>query len=90
MVKGRRQVRARAGGARRLMAGLPLDAHLLRRRLQDALRRLSARRHGAFREVRVAGAHSPECGGVCLALPSGVRVEGLDVAGAAALLGLIR
>ncbi len=90
MVKGGRQAGARVGGARRVVAGLPFDAPLFRRQLQDALRCFSARQSGAFREVRVAGAHSTECGSICLALPSGVRVEGLDVAGAAALLGLIR
>lgn len=90
MVKGGQQAGAGVGSNRQVIAGLPFDAHLFRRQLRDALRRFPARRSGVFREVRVAVAHSPECGGVCLALPSGVRVEGLDVAGAAALLGLIR
>jgi hypothetical protein len=90
MAKDGRQARTRVGGTRRVVAGLPFDAHLFRRQLRDALRHCPIRRSGAFREVRVAGAQSTECGSVCLALPSGVRVEGLDVAGAAALLGLIR
>jgi hypothetical protein len=45
---------------------------------------------GGFREVRIACAPPEVACGICLVLPGGLRIEGLDVAGAAALARVLR
>jgi hypothetical protein len=44
---------------------------------------------GVFREVRLAGLPPDAARGVCAVLPGGLRIDGLDVAGAAALARIL-
>ena len=45
---------------------------------------------GGFREVFLTGAPPYAARGVCVVLPGGLRIEGLDVQGAAALAKFLR
>ncbi len=84
------------------MARLPVRVEAFREGLREGLKRLGDTEQGVFREVRLAGAPSggfaeaslpsgrPDSArGLCVVLPGGLRIEGLDVEGAAALAGLL-
>lgn len=84
------------------MVRLSFSARAFREGFRDGLKRRGETDQGMFREVRLAGAHpgaieeaslasarSGAVHGVCAVLPGGLRVEGLDVAGAASLARLL-
>ena len=75
----------------------------LRNGLRSGLKRGGGTGQGVFREVRLAGtspgvlgeaslpsARPADARGLCAVLPGGLRVEGLDVEGAAALARLLQ
>ena len=74
----------------------------LRNGLRSGLKRGGGTNQGVFREVRLAGAPgvfgetslpsaaSGAARGLCAVLPGGVRIEGLDTEGAAALARLLQ
>ena len=58
---------------------------------QLSLARARALLRGGFREVRIVDALSPApCGGITVVAPGGIRIEGLDLAGTAALVRMLR
>jgi len=84
------------------MARMRVRVEAFREGLREGLRRLGETEQGVFREVRLAGTPSGVFGeaslsiarpgsarGLCVVLPGGLRIEGLDVEGAAALAGLL-
>jgi len=80
------------GGAPAIIRRLVLAA-VQRGRLRGGLipcvERRGATGQGLFREVRLAGIPPEAPRGLCAVLPGGLRIEGLDVAGAAALARLL-
>ena len=92
----------RGGAAVVGMARLSIRVKAFREGLREGLRRLGDTEQDVFREVWVAGAPAGVFGeasrpsadpgsarGVCVVLPDGVRIERLDVEGAAALARLL-
>ena len=104
-VVNKRQKVGSGGGAPAIVQRLVLAAVLrnrLRRGLSAGGGAGAFRVPGLFREVRLAGmppiastevgqgiAHPGYDRGLCAVLPGGLRIEGLDVAGAAALARLL-
>jgi len=81
----------------------PIRARGFREGFREGLKRRGGTGQGGFREVRLAGAPSGVFGeaslpsaasgaarGLCAVLPGGLRIEGLDVVGAAALARLLQ
>ena len=83
-----------AEGAVRCLVLAVVQRERLRKGLRLGLKLRGAADQGVFREVRLAGvplgAAPGAVRGLCAVLPGGLRIEGLDVAGAAALAGLLR
>ena len=92
----------RGGAAVVGMARLSIRVKAFREGLREGLRRPGGTEQDVFREVRLAGAPAGVFGeasrpsadpgsarGVCVVLPGGVRIERLDVEGAAALARLL-
>lgn len=84
------------------MVRLSVSARAFREGLRDGLKRRGETDQGDFREVRLASAHwgvfgeatrtnapPDDARGLCVVLPGGLRIEGLDVAGAASLARLL-
>ena len=78
MVNGERGVEGE-GSARVVLYRSGFDGSAFRRRFREALGSLGESEAGAFRQIRVREAAPRSGSGLCLVLPGGIRVEGLDV-----------